>query len=390
MIKRNPKNLVAAALLILAILFAAGLLFRKIHQSRQNDRKSPAVPQVHIMTAKPSTEDILLTLPGYLVAYNVTPILARTNGYLKNFLVDIGDTVEENQILCEIETPDIDAEWEQAKAILASIEAKNKIAHITAHRVNDLYNYDQESISKQDVDEKNAAYEAAIADVTAAQANINRLEVLKNFKYVRAPFKGIVAERNIDVGSLISIGNENMTQPYQSGYETVSRPLFKISNLNPLRVFVDVPQPFYPHIKDGAEAQISVPEYPNKVFKGVIDKNAIVLNQSTRTLLTQVNIENPEYLLRPGIYALVQFAFKPYRDSFTIPIQALIIRNGPPFVAILNENNIVEMREVRIGRDNGKSVEIIHGINEGDRLVTNPNFRIKEGLKVEPVMNSSN
>ena len=224
---------------------------------------------------------------------------------------------------------------------------------------------------------------SAIAAVRAAKAKVERLEVLKDFKFVYAPFDGIIVERNIDIGSLITAGNETMTQPYITDFETTSQPLFKIANTEILRVFVEVPQPYFPYIKDGVEAQVTVPEYPEKIFTGVIDRNSIALDQASRTLLTQVNIENKEKLLRPGLYTDVRFTFKPYKDSFDIPVGALIIRDGPTFVAILKDDNTVSMRLIQIGNDNGKSIQVIKGLKEGDRVILNPNYRIKEGTKVQ-------
>lgn len=342
-----------------------------------------SIPTVRVMTANAENEAVSLTLPGFLVGYNVTPILARTNGYLKNFLVDIGDEVKANQLLCEIETPDVDAEAIQAKADLERAIARREIAKITADRWAGLYKQDSESISKQEVDQTSAEFQAAIAEVAAAQAHLEYLEVLKDFKYVFAPFDGVIVERNIDIGSLISAGNESMTQPYVTGFETFSQPLFKVAGIKTLRVFVEVPQPYYPYIKDGINAQVSVPEYPEQTFTGIIDRNAIALDEVSRTLLTQINIENKGNVLRPGLYTEVKFSFKPYKDSFNIPIGALIIRDGPPFIALLNEDNTVSMQQVLIGKDHGKSVQIIQGLKQGDRIILNPSYRIKEGIKVD-------
>jgi multidrug efflux pump subunit AcrA (membrane-fusion protein) len=382
--RRGSIILIVLVVLIIAVLFSIGLYFRWAGWREQERRVvSNSIPNVRVMTAQLESEEVSLTLPGFLVAYHVTPILARTNGYLKNFLVDIGDKVKSNQLLCEIDTPDVDAEWTQAKADLESAIAKREIAKITADRWAGLYKQDSESISKQEVDQTSAEYKSAIADVGAAQASVEHLEVLKNFKYISAPFDGIIVERNIDIGSLISAGNETMTQPYIIGFETVSQPLFKIANTEILRVFVEVPQPYYPYIKDGVKAQISVTEYPEQIFTGVIDRNAIALDQVSRTLLTQVNIENKGNLLRPGLYTKAKFSFKPYKDSFNIPVRALIIRNGPPFVAILKEDNTVSMQQVEIGKDYGKSIQIIKGLKEGDRVILNPNYRIQDGIKVK-------
>jgi multidrug efflux pump subunit AcrA (membrane-fusion protein) len=382
--KKGSIILIVSVVLVIALLFSLGLYFRWMGWQEQKGRVvNNSIPNVSVMTAQPESEEIVLTLPGFLVAYNLTPILARTNGYLKNFLVDIGDEVKVNQLLCEIDTPDVDAEWIQAKADLENAIAKRGIAKITAERWAGLYAHDSESISKQEVDQTSAEYTSAVANVGAAQANVKHLEVLKNFKYVFAPFNGIIVERNIDIGSLISAGNETMTQPYIIGLETVSQPLFKIANTEILRVFVEVPQPYYPYIKDGVKAQVSVPEYPEQIFTGVIDRNAIALDQVSRTLLTQVNIENKGNLLRPGLYSEVKFSFKPYKDSFKIPIAALIIRDGPPFVAILKEDNTVSMQQVQIGKDYGKSVQIIKGVKEGDSIILNPTYRIRDGIKVK-------
>jgi multidrug efflux pump subunit AcrA (membrane-fusion protein) len=381
---KASKNLIFLVLLIIAILFILGVIVRWIGWREQESRVANSlIPAVRVETIKPNNEKVLLTLPGFLVAYNVTPILSRTNGYLKDFFVDIGDTVKANQLLCEIETPEVDAEWVQTKADYDSAVVKKNLAKITADRWSGLYERDPESISKQDVDVTLAEYESAIAEENAARARSEHLEVLKNFKYVYAPFDGFIVERNIDIGSLISAGNETMTQPYIMGYETVTQPLFKIAHTEILRVFVEVPQPYFPFIKEGVPAEISVPEYPDHIFKGYIDRNAIALDQLSRTLLTQVNIDNSENLLRPGLYAEVKFYFEPYKDSFNIPIGALIIRNGPPFVALLKEDDTVLMQQVQIGKDHGKSVEIIRGLKEGDRVILNPTYRIRNGVKVK-------
>jgi len=384
--RKSSISLIVIIVLIIAALFSIGLYFRWVNWREIEERVvNNSIPNVRVINAQPESEDVLLTLPGFVVAYNVSPILARTNGYLKAFLVDIGDEVKANQLLCQIDTPDVDAESIQANADLESAIAKMQIAKITADRWAGLYKQDPESISKQEVDQTSAEYESAIAVVSAAQAHAEYLEVLKGFKYVYAPFDGIIVERNIDLGSLISAGNETMTTPYTSGYETVSQPLFKIASTEVLRVFVEVPQPYYPFIKDGVNAQVSVAEYPEQVFTGVIDRNAMALDQVSRTLLTQVNIENKENLLRPGLYTEVKFSFKPYKDSFNIPVGALIIRDGPPFVAILKEDNTVGMQQVQIGKDYGKSIQIIKGLKEGDRVILNPNYRIRDGIKVKVV-----
>jgi|688.fasta_scaffold05726_22 RND family efflux transporter MFP subunit len=386
--KKRGYTILGSIGAIFLLLFLIILFFR-IEQFRTLERRSQVknLPQVKVMIAKPETAEVPLTLPSFLVGYNVTPILSRTNGYLKDFYVDIGDQVTKDQLLCVIDTPDVDAEWAKARGEYESFKSKAWIAKITSERLDRLYQLDPDAISKEEVDQLSSAYQSSVADVSASEANLQYWEILRDFKYVYAPFSGIIAERNIDIGSLISAGNESMTQPYTTGFEVFSQPLFKIIHTEVLRAFVEVPQAYYPYIEDGIRAEVTVPEYPNEIFEGVIDRNASALDQEARTLLTQVNIKNRKNLLRPGLYAEVKFSFKPYRDTFHIPVGALIIRDGPPHVALLQEDHTVTLQEVQIGRDFGKSIQIIKGIHPGDRIILNPSYRIKNGTTVHPLSN---
>jgi RND family efflux transporter MFP subunit len=375
--------LIFLVIIVIVVLFLIGLFYRlEERQELERNVSGQELPVVQVMTAYPDNREVSLTLPSFLVGYNVTPLLARTNGYLKNFYVDIGDHVKKGQLLCEIDTPDTDAELATARGTLKSLQAKEAIAKVTAERWERLYQRDPDAIPKEEVDETAAAYQSAIADVEAAKATVALREVLVDFKYVYAPFDGIIVERNIDIGSLISAGNESLTQPYLTGFEVLTQPLFKIAVTEFLRAFVAVPQPYYPFIKDGVKAQVTVQEHPDEVFSGVIDRNANALDQVARTLLTQVNIENKRNLLRPGLFTEVNFFFKPYENSFNIPIGALIIRDGPPFVALLKDDDIAFLQKVKIGWDFGKSVQIIEGLEEGDKIILNPNYRIQNGVKV--------
>jgi RND family efflux transporter MFP subunit len=381
--RRKGSFLFPLAIIILTLFLIE--FFAKQEKEREIKREEQSLPLARVMRAKPESQEVPLTLPSFLVGYNATPILARINGYLKDFYVDIGDHVKVGQLLCEIDAPDVDSEIPPATGNLASLKAKLEIAQVTAERWMRLYRQDPDAVPKEEVDQTIAAYQSAIADVEAAQATVEHLKILQNFKYVYASFDGIISERNIDLGSLVSAGNETLTQPYVTGYEVLTQPLFKIIRSDMLRAFVEVPQPYYPYIQNGVKAQVTVPEYPYEIFSGVIDRNASALDQLARTLLTQVNIENKGNLLRPGLYTEVKFAFKPYANFFHIPIAAVIIRDGPPFVAIVQEDDTVLLQQVRIGRDFGKSVQIVKGLREGDRIILNPNFKTKDGIKVKIV-----
>jgi RND family efflux transporter MFP subunit len=360
-----------AVVVVMALLFFFGWLVRFYERRDLSFQQAKEGIVVQVMRAHPEAKPLPLTLPSFLEALNSTPIFARVNGYLMNFYVDIGDTVTTGQLLADIDTPELDAQVREAFANYKSYLAEEWIARITAERWCRLFERNPEAISREEVDEKNAIWEASIANTKAAQEHFNYLEALQEFKSVYAPFSGVITTRNIDIGSLITAGSEPFAEP-----------LFQIANFDWLRAFVDVPQPFFTYIQDGVEASISVPQFPGKVFFGTILRNASALAPIARTLRAQISIDNRERLLLPGLYAEVRFSFTPSKEHFIIPIDALIIRNGPPYVAIVQKEGRVHLQQVEIGRDLGNQIEIIAGLQDGDLLVLNPNYQISEGVQV--------
>ena len=283
---------------------------------------------------------------------------------------DIGDVVKEGDVLAEIETPELDQQYEQSVAELNDAKARLSIAEITADRWSSLYEEDPESISKQEVDQHNADLQAAVAQVNSAQANVDRLQKTLDFKQIIAPFDGIIIERDIDIGSLITAGSASFHQQ-----------LFKIAKTNIIRVFVNVPQRFFRSIKEGIFADVAISEFPEKTFNGVVARFAKALDPIARTLLTEVHINNPEYELFVGLYADVKFLLKPDNIYFLIPTNAVIIRADGPKVAILDAHDIVHIKNVTLGLDHGKMMEITSGIKENDKIITNPSEKITEGTK---------
>jgi len=358
--------------IVMAVLFVPRYLVLESEQ-KKIERAAQASPPiaVKVMQLKANKKPIELQLPSYLDAIDATPILARTNGYLKRFLVDIGDKVKQGQLLAEIDTPEVDEEVIRAEGELASFIAKEEIAAITAKRWTDLYAANPEALSKEEVDQNIAAYESASANVVAAKANLDRLKFLQGYKYVYAPYDGLITTRNIDIGSLIIAGSFD-----------IPTTLYEIARTDILRAFVDVPQSHFYLIKDGLEAAAYVWQYPGKAFKGIIDRNASALDPHARTLLTQVNIDNTNGALMPGLYAAVSFSFPPKEKSFIIPVGALIIRSGPPYVAIVGDDHTVHLQQVTIGRDFGKTIEIIDGLSEDEEIITNPTDSVKEKSRV--------
>lgn len=373
--KRRSKKiwLILALLLLLLILFLWGLIPRIF-----NTREIKAIaaeddtPRVTLQAIKPNTQPIELILPSSAQAWHITPIWARTTGYLIQFLVDIGDVVKQGDLLAEIDTPEIDQELAQAQADLVNSISQRDIAKITADRWQTLWDKNREAVTKQDVDQYNANLKSTQALVVANEKNVSRLTFLQQFKKVYAPFDGIITQRTIDIGSLIT-GDINGNQ----------QQLFQLAHPDIIRFYVDVPQNYFRNIRDGIETEVSVQEFPGKIFKGRVTRFANALDPVARTLQTEVDVENPEKILYTGLFGKVKFLLHPETINFIIPTTAIVIRAGFPHVAVVDKDNIVHMQKVSIGRDYGKKMEIVLGLQEGDRIVTIPSDKIKEGAKVK-------
>lgn len=375
MIDKRFKVLGGTLLFLFALFLPCYLVYRShakhaIALTHETTRPLP----VRTMKVEAENKDTELVLPSFLNAINITPIWARTNGYLVNWFVDIGDKVCEGDLLASIDTPDVDQEVVQAEGDLGAAIAKENIARVTLERGLQLYRHNPEAISREEVDQMTATHTQALADIEAAKGRLGQFKYLQGFKNIYAPFDGTIIERDVDIGSLISAGSNNYAQQ-----------MFQIAKSDVLRAFVDVPQNYFHLIKDGLEAEITVPQFPKKIFIGRINRNAAALDPTARTLLAQVNIDNAQEELLPGLYAEVKFKFKSEKNSFIIPIEALIIRSGPPYVARIDAQSKVRLQEVKIGRDYGASVEIIEGLSDGDEIVSHTNDRIKNGIEIRRV-----
>lgn len=365
--------LIAFTVILLLVLFLAGFFPRYIQRKELNQAAAAEnAIIVKTMQVKPDKKKLEIVLPSSLQANFITPIWARSDGYLLMWYFDIGDTVKQGQLLAEIDTPEVDKQYDQTKADLASAKARLEIARISAERWEDLYKHNPEAISVQEVDERRTTYESAKADVNSFDANMKRLEKLQGFKHIYAPFDGTIIERDIDIGSLITAGSNGNPQQ-----------LFRIAQTDILRVFVNVPQYAYRLIYYGQPVDVIVREFPNKVFKGVVVRTSKSLDPIARTLLTQVDIDNKNGELYPGLYAEVKFELVPDIVNFIVPTEAVIIRAGLPQVAVLDDKNVVHLKTVKIGLDMGSKMEIIDGLQENDTIVVNPTEKIKDGVHVE-------
>lgn len=359
-------------LLVFLLLFLGGILPRLSTWKKLKEEADDHRPiSVNTITIKSEKTPVELVLPSTTQAMHATPIWARSNGYLNRFYVDIGDKVKAGELLAEIDTPEIDKELLQARADLLSASAKLDIAKISATRWNDLYALNAQAVPHQEVDERMSTLHSAEGDVKAAEANVQRLVKIQGFNRIVAPFKGTITERNIDNGSLITAGSSGTPQQ-----------LFSIAQMDILRVFVNVPQSYFRSIKNGLETKVRVSEFPGQFFKGTVVRNAGALDPVARTLSTEIHIDNHDGKLMAGLYAEVILSLIPDESYFIIPTRSLIIRNSAPKVAVLDADNRVHLADITIGRNYGKNIEVVAGLQENDRIVTNPSPRIREGVQV--------
>jgi RND family efflux transporter MFP subunit len=355
---------IIAAIVVLAIV-VAGIATRAndAHKLREWTDEQ-AVPSVTLVSPQGGQGGGDLDLPGRLQAFARAPIYARTSGYLKSWKFDIGQKVKAGDVLAEIETPDLDQQLLQAKADLASARANEALAQTTAKRWQAMR--DSDSVSKQEVDEKTGDYEAKHALAQAAQANLERIQSLKGFARLTAPFDGIVTARETDVGALINAGG--------GGQE-----LFVVSDTHKLRMYVNVPQNYVPAIKPGATVKLSVPEYPGQDFTGTIESSSSAVNASTGTTLVQVAVDNPDGKLLPGGYASVTLDLPANAQLFSVPASALVYDGKGLRVATVDAQHKVKFKDVSITRDFGKTVQLAGGVTAQDRLIESPPDGLSDG-----------
>lgn len=327
-----------------------------------------AVPSVALVRVEGPHDAESLVLPGTLEAFNSALVYARVSGYVKRWVLDIGAPVKAGQLLAEIETPDLDEQLAQARANLATARANEKLAEITARRWQSQLEND--SVSRQEVDEKTGDYAAKKTIVDAAQANVKRLLAMQSFRRITAPFDGLVTARNTDIGALINAGE-------QSGHE-----LFRVADIHRLRLYVSVPQAYAHRIQPGSDVQFSVPEHPGQTFSARYVGNARSVSESSGTVLIQMDVDNAQRLLLPGSYANVRFSFSANPDSLQIPASALMLRKQGPQVAVLGANERVAFKSVNVVRDLGPTVQISGAVRPGDQLVDSPSDMLADGDEV--------
>ena len=357
--------LLAALVLVVALL--AGFVPRwQARAALREQTEALAVPSVTVIAPRAAARESVLVLPGEVRPLVEAPIYARTSGYVKRWLVDLGAAVKAGDLLAEIDAPEVDQQLLQARAQLGEANANAHLAKTTAARFDTLRK--TAAVSAQDKDEKDADSANRDATVEAARANVRRLEDLRSFQRVTAPFDGVITERSTDVGQLITAGN--------------SQPLFRLAQPQTLRVFVRVPQAFAHQIAAGQSADVGFTEIPGRAFEAKVVRTAGAIDPASRTLLTELQLDNAEGKILAGSHAEVRAKIPATEAALLLPANTLLYRAEGTQVGIVGENGRVELRTVKLGRDFGHDLEIRDGLKPEDRVILNPSDSLATGTTV--------
>jgi multidrug efflux system membrane fusion protein len=357
--------------LLVALILAAWGIISRVHARANLAKETAAAAVLQVTTLKPTrspaSED--LVLPGSVQALIEAPIYARTSGYLKFWYTDIGSQVKKGQLLAEIDAPEVDQQYSQAQADLGTAHANSELAVSTNERWKGLLA--THSVSQQDADTKAGDAAAKHAAEESAGANLRRLRDLESFKRVLAPFDGVVTQRNTDVGALIVAG------------QNAGSPLFRVADTTKLRIYVLVPEPYAASTIPGMDAALRFSEHPGKSYPAAVVRTANALDPALRTLQVELQVDNPRRELFPGSYAEVHFRVPGSSESLSVPANALLFRAAGLQVATVDSADHVRLKTIAPGRDFGKSIEVLSGINANDNIVVNPPDSLTDGAAVQ-------
>jgi RND family efflux transporter MFP subunit len=366
--RRSLLTAGTAAVLLAAVVVGYGFTNRAQSKQEVVDwTNAQSIPTVALAQITPGTPSQTLTLPGNIQPYNKAAIFARVNGYLKSWEHDIGSPVKAGQVLASVDAPDLDQQLGQAKATLASVRANHQIATLTADRNNILLQ--KQIVAQQLADQTTADAKAKEAVVDANEANVRQLEAMQSFKTLTAPFDGIVTARNVEIGMLINSGGSG-------------QPLFEVSDLHRVRIFVQVPQSFSAGLKPGMKATFEMPQYPGTQFDATLSHVSKSINSSSHSMQVELQADNAEGKFFGGSYCNVHFQVPSDPNLVRIPSTALVTSNQGTQIATLDGNNKVVFKNVQLGRDLGDSVEVLAGLSPSDRIINNPPETLTTGAAV--------
>src|SRR5216684_1635622 len=361
------------ALIATAALLIAGIWSRvRAGAKLRSETSQVAVTPVSVVSPERTTPAQEIILPGNVQPFITSPIYSRTNGYLGKWYVDIGARVKQGQLLAVIDTPEVDQQLEQSLSNLNTAKANLALAEITKNRYEGLLK--SHAVSQQDVDNAVGNYNANSAIVQASEANVKQLQALQSFEKIYAPFDGVVTARNTDIGDLINSGSTG----------SVKTDLFHIAQPGVLRVYVNVPEEYSQGIKTGMTADLALAEFPGRKFQGKLIRTAEAINMTTRTLLIEVDVNNPTGTLLTGSYAEVHLNVPTQASTYLLPVNTLIFRSEGLQVGIVKDGNVT-LTTVTPGHDFGSQIEVVAGLKSNDQVIINPPDSIVTGQKVQIV-----
>ena len=367
----NPLICLLALMLIvvLGLFFQRHLAYKQLCALTEHR----AITRVQTINAKPTDTKETIALPGMVLAWHEAPIYARSKGYLKEWYVDIGDKVKKGDVLAVIERPELQAELHEAEDYLKVVSAQYELAKITAKRWSELVKTD--SVSKQAYDNKRYDAAAYLAELRKARSNLEKLRAFVSFDKIIAPFDGVISLRQTDIGALINIGSHPIE----------TKPLFKMVQTDPLRLYVNIPQMYSSRIQSTKKVSLRFAEHPGKTFSARLIKTAGAIDTSTLTLQAEFAVDNKQGILLPGSYTMVEFSIPNTPDSVILPANTLIFRAKGLQVAVVEKNRQVTLKKIEIGTDFGKKVQVNSVIKPGEQIVINPPDSLYNGEHVEVV-----
>src|SRR6266446_16877 len=363
----------AIALLVVAAHLVSGIWSRvRARATLDAETARVAVPAVAVVSPKQTAPAEEIILPGNVQPFITSPIYSRTNGYLQKWYFDIGAHVKKGQLLAVIDTPEVDQQLEQSLSNLNTAKANLTLAEITKDRYQGLLT--KNAVAQQDVDNAVGTYNANKAIVDANQANVKQLQALQSFEKIYAPFDGVITARNTDIGDLINSGSSSIAKT----------DLFHISQPGKLRVYVNVPEEYSQGIKVGMTADLSLAEFPGRTFQGTLVRTAEATNMTTRTLLIEIEVDNPKSTLLTGSYAEVHLKVPTQKSTFLLPVNTLLFRSEGLRVGVVQDGKVV-LAAVTPGHDFGNQIEIVAGLKTGDQVIVNPPDSLVSGQQVQIV-----
>jgi RND family efflux transporter MFP subunit len=374
--EKRPRNRwlgLAIALIVTAALLVSGIRSRvKARTTLDAVTARMALPAVSVVSPKQTTPAEEIILPGNVQPFITSPIYSRTSGYLKKWYFDIGAHVKQGQLLAVIDTPEVDQQLQQSLSNLNTARANLTLAEITKNRYQGLLK--KNAVSQQDADNAVGTYDANKAIVDASQANVKQLQALQSFEKIYAPFDGVVTARNTDIGDLINSGSSGIAKT----------DLFHISQPGKLRVYVNVPEEYSQGIKVGMTADLSLAEFPGRKFQGKLVRTAEAINMTTRTLLIEIEVDNPSGTLLTGSYAEVHLKVATQASTLLLPVNALLFRSEGLRVGVVKDGKVV-LSAVTPGRDFGNQIEVVSGLQPADQVIINPPDSLVSGQQVQIV-----